>query len=70
MNFFRRFIQKKKKERNVTRVECMNVLIDLLRRIRQKKKKKVSCAVINRLFFFFFLLEYLDDLIYLYDLDH
>jgi hypothetical protein len=47
----------------------MNILIDLLRRIHQEKKKEILLVSINRLFFFS-LLEYLNDLIYLYDLDH
>jgi hypothetical protein len=59
---------KKKIEKNATRVECMNVLTDFLRKIRQKKKKEVSRALIDRLFFF--LLEYLNNLTYMYDLDH
>jgi hypothetical protein len=66
---FDEFIKKEEKEKNVIRVECMNILIDFLRRIHQKTKKKVSFVSIDHLFFFS-VLEYFDDLTYLYDLDH
>jgi hypothetical protein len=71
VNSFRRFIKKikKNKKKNATRVECKDILIDFLRRIDQKKKREVSLVLIDRLFFFS-LLEYFDDLIYLYDFDY
>jgi hypothetical protein len=42
--------KKEETEKNATRVECMNKLINFLRRINQKIKKKVSLILINHLF--------------------
>jgi hypothetical protein len=46
--------KKRDREKNATRVECMNILIDLFRRINQKKKREVSFVLIDRLFFFLY----------------
>ncbi len=67
MNSFQRIHQKKEREKKITCVEYMNILIDLFRQIHQDKKREILLVSIDR---FFFLLEYLDDLIYLYNLDH
>jgi hypothetical protein len=46
--------KKEEREKNVTRVECMNILTDLLRRIHQKKKREILLISVDRLFFFLF----------------
>ncbi len=52
--------KKEEREKNVTRVECMNILTDLLRRIRQKKKKEILFVSIDRFFLFISISWWLD----------